>query len=111
MFLDDIFHGNSHHARQGGALIQYIFRRHSYYLIDEFQDTNPIQSEIFFYLTAEHPVENWQHCDPKPGTLFIVGDPKQSIYRFRNADVGSYLRVNHNLLLNLLNVPNKQYRL
>lgn len=80
-------------ARQGGELIQYIFRRHSYYLIDEFQDTNPIQSEIFFYLTAEHPVENWQHCDPKPGTLFIVGDPKQSIYRFRNADVGSYLRV------------------
>lgn len=80
-------------ARQGGALIQYIFRRHSYYLIDEFQDTNPIQSEIFFYLTAEHPVEKWQNCDPKPGTLFIVGDPKQSIYRFRNADVGSYLRV------------------
>ena len=80
-------------ARQGGAMIQYIFRRHAYYLIDEFQDTNPIQSEIFFYLTAEHPVEKWQSCNPKPGTLFIVGDPKQSIYRFRNADVGSYLRV------------------
>ena len=80
-------------AKNGGRMISYISRRHSYYLIDEFQDTNPIQSEIFFYLTAENPVADWMACEPKPGTLFIVGDPKQSIYRFRNADVGSYLRV------------------
>lgn len=80
-------------AKKDGKLIHYIFKRHSFFLIDEFQDTNPLQAEVFFYLTAEHPVEKWMECDPKPGSLFIVGDPKQSIYRFRNADVASYLRV------------------
>lgn len=82
-------------AKSEGKLIRYIYDRHSYFLIDEFQDTNPIQSEIFFYLSSENPVENWKKCTPRPGSLFIVGDPKQSIYRFRNADVGSYLNVKH----------------
>lgn len=76
-----------------GKLIKHIYNRHSYFLIDEFQDTNPIQAEIFFYLCAQNPVEDWTKCIPKPGSLFVVGDPKQSIYRFRNADVASFLRV------------------
>ena len=80
-------------AEKDGSLIRYIFQRHSYYLIDEFQDTNPLQYEVFFYLTAQHPVGKWTECDPLPGSLFIVGDPKQSIYRFRDADVVSYLKV------------------
>ena len=80
-------------AKSDGALIRYISARHQYFLIDEFQDTNPIQSEIFFYLAAQHPVENWRACEPRPGALFIVGDPKQSIYRFRSADVRSYMSV------------------
>ncbi|MBR0308656.1 MAG: UvrD-helicase domain-containing protein, partial [Mogibacterium sp.] len=77
----------------GGKLIRHIYERHSYFLIDEFQDTNPLQAEVFFYLTAKEPKENWQECIPHPGSLFIVGDPKQSIYRFRNADVASFLRI------------------
>ena len=77
----------------GGKLIRYIYERHSYFLIDEFQDTNPMQAEIFFYLTALNPVEKWYLCEPRPGSLFVVGDPKQSIYRFRGADVQSYLKV------------------
>lgn len=76
-----------------GKLIRHIYDRHSYFLIDEFQDTNPMQAEVFFYLSSEHPVANWQECTPRPGSLFIVGDPKQSIYRFRNADVTSFLNV------------------
>lgn len=80
-------------ASNGGRLIEHIYNRHSYFLIDEFQDTNPMQAEVFFYLTAKNPVENWRECVPKAGSLFIVGDPKQSIYRFRNADVESYLSV------------------
>ena len=80
-------------AGEGGKLIRHIYDRHSYFLIDEFQDTNPLQAEIFFYLTAQQPKENWHECIPHPGSLFIVGDPKQSIYRFRNADVASFLRI------------------
>ena len=76
-----------------GRLIKYISRRHSYFLIDEFQDTNPMQAEIFFYLASETPNPRWEQCLPKPGSLFIVGDPKQSIYRFRGADVRAFLYV------------------
>lgn len=79
--------------KNGGKLIKHIYDRHSYFLIDEFQDTNPLQAEIFFYLTAKEYKEDWKECIPKEGSLFIVGDPKQSIYRFRNADVSSYLKV------------------
>ena len=71
-----------------GRLINYINNRHSYFMIDEFQDTNPMQAEAFFHLAAENPKESdWKKCSPRPGSLFIVGDPKQSIYRFRSADV------------------------
>ena len=80
-------------AAGDGKLIRHIYARHSYFLIDEFQDTNPIQAEIFFYLTAKEPDPDWKKCVPVPGSLFIVGDPKQSIYRFRNADVSSFIHV------------------
>ena len=80
-------------AGEGGRLTRHIYDRHSYFLIDEFQDTNPLQAEVFFYLTAQEPKEDWRECVPYPGSLFIVGDPKQSIYRFRNADVAAFLRI------------------
>ena len=76
-----------------GKLISYISKRHRYFLIDEFQDTNPMQAEVFFYLSSEKPAKRWEQCLPRPGSLFIVGDPKQSIYRFRGADVRSFLYV------------------
>ena len=80
-------------AKNGGKLIKHIYERHKYFMIDEFQDTDPIQVQIFFYLTAKDIKENWQDCVPHKGSLFIVGDPKQSIYRFKNADVASYLKI------------------
>lgn len=81
-------------SKKDGKLISYIYDRHSYFLIDEFQDTNPMQAEIFFYLAAKDPRQtSWKNCEPKDGSLFIVGDPKQSIYRFRSADVSSYLNI------------------
>ena len=54
-------------------------------LVDEFQDTNPQQIELLQQLTA-----GWSTGEPR--TLFVVGDPMQSIYRFRKADVGLFLR-------------------
>jgi len=60
-------------------------------LVDEFQDTDPVQAEILFYLTASIPdTTPWTDCEPVPGSLFIVGDDKQSIYRFRRADMAVF---------------------
>lgn len=62
--------------------------------VDEFQDTDPLQAEILLLLAADDPTAaDWRKVRPIPGKLFIVGDPKQSIYRFRRADVGTYRRV------------------
>ena len=80
-------------AAKGGSLISHISSRHRYYLIDEFQDTDPIQSEIFFYLAAEAPDPDWKKCLPRPGALFIVGDPKQSIYAFKGSDAKAFAEV------------------
>lgn len=60
-------------------------------LVDEFQDTDPIQAEVLLYLTgAETQETDWRKLRPLPGSLFVVGDPKQSIYRFRRADIQTY---------------------
>jgi ATP-dependent helicase/nuclease subunit A len=62
--------------------------------VDEFQDTDPLQAEILLLLAAEDSaVTNWRETRPARGKLFLVGDPKQSIYRFRRADVGIYRNV------------------
>ena len=62
--------------------------------IDEFQDTDPLQAEILLLLAADDPsATDWRQVRAVPGKLFIVGDPKQSIYRFRRADVGIYRSV------------------
>ena len=59
--------------------------------VDEFQDTDPLQVEILLLLAADDPVEtDWRRARPRPGSLFVVGDPKQSIYRFRRADISIY---------------------
>ena len=70
----------------------YFQSRYTHILIDEFQDTDPLQAEIGFYLAAadDAPVgrQPWHTLPLAPGRLFIVGDAKQSIYRFRGADLG-----------------------
>jgi ATP-dependent exoDNAse (exonuclease V) beta subunit len=62
--------------------------------VDEFQDTDPLQAEILLLLAADDPdAVDWRAVRPVPGKLFLVGDPKQSIYRFRRADVSIYRSV------------------
>jgi ATP-dependent helicase/nuclease subunit A len=69
-------------------------RRFTHVFVDEFQDTDPLQAEIVLLLSASDPaVDRWAEVAPAPGKLFVVGDPKQSIYRFRRADVGTYQAV------------------
>jgi len=74
-------------------------KRFTHFFVDEFQDTDPLQAEILLLLAADDPREiNWRAARPIPGKLFLVGDPKQSIYRFRRADVALYEEVKKHLL-------------
>ncbi|MFH1539789.1 MAG: UvrD-helicase domain-containing protein [bacterium] len=86
-----------HSARllRGRPNVRRYFRgRFSHILVDEFQDTDPVQAEVMLLLTSDNPAEtDWRKCRPAPGSLFVVGDPKQSIYRFRRADIVTYNRV------------------
>ena len=60
--------------------------------VDEFQDTDPLQAEIVWFLSERGaPASDWQDVEVGP-KLFLVGDPKQSIYRFRRADLDVYTR-------------------
>jgi ATP-dependent helicase/nuclease subunit A len=66
-------------------------RRFKRIFVDEFQDTDPLQAEILLLLAADDPAQaDWRRTRPVRGKLFLVGDPKQSIYRFRRADVSIY---------------------
>ncbi|HEY5561609.1 MAG TPA: UvrD-helicase domain-containing protein [Clostridiaceae bacterium] len=74
-----------------GEVRKYFQSKYKFLLVDEYQDTDPIQAEIIFYLTGEDTQEkDFQKLKPRPGSLFVVGDPKQSIYRFRRADIYIY---------------------
>jgi len=82
--FDDILY-NVHQALEHdphAALARELHRRYPVALIDEFQDTDPLQFGIFRRIYRD---------EERHGTLFLVGDPKQAIYRFRNADLHTYL--------------------
>jgi len=79
--------------RDHGAVRDHFRRRYRRVLVDEFQDTDPVQAEAMLYLTANASADSWHRLVPSPGALFVVGDPKQSIYRFRRADIDVYLEV------------------
>ncbi|MCL5935483.1 MAG: UvrD-helicase domain-containing protein, partial [Firmicutes bacterium] len=73
---------------------RYFQERFTHIMVDEFQDTDPIQAEIMFYLAGSDTGErNWRSIVLRPGALFVVGDPKQAIYRFRRADIDTYNEV------------------
>lgn len=69
-------------AARGAALAERIRAAFPAVLIDEFQDTDPVQTEIFHRI-----------YDQAEGPVFLVGDPKQAIYSFRGADLYAYLDV------------------
>ena len=88
----DLLAGNEH-VRQ--ALAQ----RYPRILVDEFQDTDPLQAEILWHLCGEGDQgAPWTERKLRAGSLFVVGDPKQAIYRFRGADVDTYLEAKRAIL-------------
>lgn len=88
--LRDLLRDKPEARRFYQGLLDHIF-------VDEFQDTDPLQCEIVFYLCGQPPERSaasapsaWARIPLVPGKLTIVGDPKQSIYRFRRADIAVY---------------------
>ena len=78
-------------VRDQQVVRQYLQKRFTHLFIDEFQDTDPLQAEILLLLAADDPAESdWLKIRPVAGKLFLVGDPKQSIYKFRRADILLY---------------------
>ncbi len=77
--------------RKDPTVRQAVHERYPYLLIDEFQDTDPVQVELAALIACGPAFRDpWQTAQPNPGRLFFVGDPKQSIYRFRRADIRVY---------------------
>jgi ATP-dependent helicase/nuclease subunit A len=84
--------------RTNHGVRRHLQNRFTRIFVDEFQDTDPVQAEILLLLaTDDDRVDRWTEARPTPGKLFIVGDPKQAIYRFRGADVGTYWSVRKHL--------------
>ena len=75
-------------VRNNEDIRQKLVSRHQYYMVDEYQDTNELQYELVMLLTNELKAAN----------LFIVGDPKQSIYAFRGADVRVFTKTKEKIV-------------
>jgi ATP-dependent helicase/nuclease subunit A len=85
-------------VRDSVEVRRFLQTRFTHLFVDEFQDTDPIQAEIFLLLASDDVCEtDWRNATPKPGKLFLVGDPKQAIYKFRRADVLLYQDVRDRL--------------
>ena len=90
--FDDLLYRARDLLRDHEPVREALSRRYPRILVDEYQDTDPLQSEIIWRLAGEgDPALPWHERVIRPGALFVVGDPKQAIYRFRGADVNTYL--------------------
>ena len=93
--FDDLIVGTRdllRHETHGLAVRKALARQYQHILVDEFQDTDALQAEIFWCLCSDDDRHDWTSFELRPGSLFIVGDPNQSIYRFRGADVDIYTK-------------------
>ena len=97
-FDDQLYMARELLRRNDGIRVEFQ-ERYKTLLVDEFQDTDPIQLEIALLLTSKRG-----DSIPEAGRLFIVGDPKQSIYRFRGADIETYLGLGREENLRVLNI-------
>lgn len=95
MDFDDLLRAARNLLRQHPTVRGALANKYQHVLVDEFQDTDPVQTEIFWRLCGEPPAggdeTDWKLFRIRPGALFLVGDPKQAIYRFRGADVRAYV--------------------
>ena len=88
--FDDLLRRARDLVTERGDVRAELGQRFRVVLIDEFQDTDAMQAEIVWRITSDEDAEDWRTLPARPGARFVVGDPKQSIYRFRGADVWIY---------------------
>jgi ATP-dependent helicase/nuclease subunit A len=94
--FDDLLLAARDLLRTSRAAREHFQDRFRHLVVDEFQDTDPVQAEIVLRISCQdgdQDEEQWDDLVPAPSALFLVGDPKQSIYRFRRADVEIYRQV------------------
>ncbi len=81
-------------VRDKPVVRRHLQQRFTHLFVDEFQDTDPLQAELLLLLAADDPEQrDGFRARPVPGKLFLVGDPKQSIYKFRRADMVLYRQI------------------
>lgn len=88
--FDDLIANAAALLREHEVVRAELAARYRHVLVDEFQDTDPSQAEIVWRLTGEPRPGDWRAWPARPAARFVVGDPNQSIYRFRGADPGTY---------------------
>ncbi|MCA6104858.1 UvrD-helicase domain-containing protein [Bradyrhizobium australafricanum] len=90
--FDDLLYTARDLLRDHGEVRRALSQRFRYVMVDEFQDTDPLQTEILWLICGDDfDGSDALACPLRPGSLFMVGDPKQAIYRFRGADVSAYI--------------------
>jgi CRISPR-associated exonuclease Cas4 len=91
--FDDILIRTRNLLRDNRRVRDDVASRYRFILVDEFQDTDPTQCETLFLIGSE-PGDGalWDGRRLRSGALFMVGDPKQAIYRFRGCDLKTYIR-------------------
>lgn len=89
--FDDVLTGlrDSIRSDAGATVVESLRNRYQVVMIDEFQDTDPVQWAIFEAAFANNDTAD-RNIDQRPSVLITVGDPKQSIYSFRGADISTY---------------------
>lgn len=89
--FDDLLRKARDLLRDNRDVRRHFQRQFKLILIDECQDTDPLQIELVFFLAEDGAhAADWRAVRLAPGKLLFVGDPKQSIYRFRRADIETY---------------------
>ncbi len=79
-------------VRDNATVRKELKKRYKSLMVDEFQDTDMVQGQLMLFLSEAQDsfAEDWHDIVLQPGKLFVVGDPKQSIYRFRGANISAY---------------------
>lgn len=91
--LSDMLIRTAELVRNNPEVRQKLHKRYKVFFVDEYQDTNPVQTDIIFGIAADVYDPDWHQCVPGPGRLFLVGDAKQGIYRFTGADIALWHEV------------------